>query len=410
MTAFLVIVLIIGNLLLISGSMFGDLSDNGTAWFVVIAAIAMDCYFIYKIIQSVSESHEKKRLDEATQKVNEILARYSPSKMFSIQEAKKLVIDPSLINKEVVFCVKEYKNSISSLLQQSSKVNARLMTILSCKGYTTEIEKADYLTSKLPEIENLKNESDELNERISKNKIKILNEDGDLLFLVKKSFAALFSSKKCVLEGYTLKELICEEKPVDLELFDYKYAPAILHIDKYYYCLFSNVILVFDDNGIFSSAIDPSALSIKSERLSADVWINNNTLPAHQYIDVDSKCIEQGTTRHTWLHTCRDGSPDLRYSYNPRIEYRTDKYEYGKITLSVLDSKIQFALSSDAATKALERVGREYIQKHNNRHNPLPEFFNLLYRTLEDGDANIAYILDATKSNPTTSNYFCIIG
>ena len=410
MTAFLVIVLIIGNLLLISGSMFGDLSDNGTAWFVVIAAIAMDCYFIYKIIQSVSESHEKKRLDEATQKVNEILARYSPSKMFSIQEAKKLVIDPSLINKEVVFCVKEYKNSISSLLQQSSKVNARLMTILSCKGYTTEIEKADYLTSKLPEIENLKNESDELNERISKNKIKILNEDGDLLFLVKKSFAALFSSKKCVLEGYTLKELICEEKPVDLELFDYKYAPAILHIDKYYYCLFSNVILVFDDNGIFSSAIDPSALSIKSERLSADVWINNNTLPAHQYIDVDSKCIEQGTTRHTWLHTCRDGSPDLRYSYNPRIEYRTDKYEYGKITLSVLDSKIQFALSSDAATKALERVGREYIQKHNNRHNPLPEFFNLLYRMSEDGDTNIAYILDATKSNPTTSNYFCIIG
>lgn len=152
MKAFLVIVLIIGNLLLISGSMFGDLSDNGIAWFIVIATIAMDCYFIYKIIQSASESHEKKRLAEATQKVNEIIARYSPSKIFSIQEAKKLVIDPSLINKEVVLCVKEYKNSISSLLQQSSKVNARLMTILSCNGYTSEIEKVYYLTSKLTEI------------------------------------------------------------------------------------------------------------------------------------------------------------------------------------------------------------------------------------------------------------------
>lgn len=124
-----------------------------------------------------------------------------------LQEAKKSVIDPSLVNKEVVLCVKEYKNSISSLLQQSSKVNARLMTILSCDGYTTAIEKADYLTSKLPEIESLKNESNELIEKISKIKIEILNEDGDLLLFLKSAFSSLLHSKKCTLDSLNINDV-----------------------------------------------------------------------------------------------------------------------------------------------------------------------------------------------------------
>lgn len=47
MTVFLLIVLMIGNLLLLSGTVFEDLADNGIAWFFVIGAIAMDIYFIY---------------------------------------------------------------------------------------------------------------------------------------------------------------------------------------------------------------------------------------------------------------------------------------------------------------------------------------------------------------------------
>lgn len=65
--------------------------------------------------------------------------------------------------------------------------------------------------------------------------------------------------------------------------------------------MFSNVILVFDAKGVFATAIDPTALSLKVERVRVYVWINNNnTLPALQYIDVDSKCDEHGQTRRTW--------------------------------------------------------------------------------------------------------------
>lgn len=407
MTAFLVIVLIIGNLLLISGSMFGDLSDNSIAWFIVIAAIAMDCYFIYKIIQIVAESHEKKRLAEATQKVNEILERYSPSKIFSIQEAKKLAIDPNLINKEVVLCVKEYKNSISSLLQQSSKVNARLMTILSCKGYTTEIEKVDYLTSKLPEIESLKEESNELNERISKIKIAILNEDGDLLLFLKSAFSTLLHSKKCTLDSLNINDVISKTTPNDLNLFKFKYAPPVLFVNEFYYCLFSNVILVFDINGIFTTAVDPTALSVTLTKQTERVLVSNGYTVRQEFTDVDSKLIQQGNTRTTWTYTRNDGLPDRRYSYNPEIEYRSDDYEYGVIVFSIANSSLTMRVSSKTAILKFSTFSERYIRKCNDLHNPIPDFLLLLKCLLDDEHSNLNSIIEATNRSTLQNNYFC---
>lgn len=419
LTAILVFSFFAGNIFLFGGDLGsgGDLEGNSIAIIMVIIAIVADIAFVGYIISACIKNSEKRkeekenqRISEVTQRVNEIIVRYSPNKTISLQKAQQPQLEIALVNKEVVFTVNQYKNNLKEKISKCNEFDHSLKRILSCVGCSNVDEKLKHLTNKIDELQRLKSESDLLHREIAKQKIKLLNEDGNLLFFVKKSFTSLLSSKKCILEGLSLKEFICDEKPADLELFDYKYAPATFHLGGYYYCLFSNVILVFDVKGIFATAIDPTALAIKVERVRVDVWIRNNTLPTHQYIDLDSKCIEQGQSRRTWAHTCRDGSPDLRYSYNPSIEYRIDKYEYGKIAISVLDSQIQFALSSDVATNALERVGREYIQKYNNRHNPLPEFFNLLYRTSEDGDTNIAYILDATKSNPTTSNYFCVIG
>lgn len=408
-----------GNIFLFSGDLGsgGDLEGNSIAIIMVLIAIIADIALVGYIISACiksserrQEEKEKQRISEVTQKVSELLARYSPQKTISLQKAQQINTENSLVNKEVVSTVNQFKDCLRDNISKCNEIDQAINRILTCVGCRDIDEKLNYLSAKTEELQRLKSESDLLHNEIEKHKIKLLNEDGNLLFLVKKSLNALLSSKKCVIEGLNLKELICEEKPSDLEFFDYKYAPATLHIGTYYYCLFSNVILVFDAMGIFATAIDPTALFIQIERVRVDVWINNNTLPSHQYIDMDSKCVEQGTTRHTWVHTCRDGSPDLRYSYNPRIEYRTDKYEYGNVTISILGNTVSFSLSSDNATKALERVSREYIRKCNNRHNPIPEFLNLLDRVSENGEQNITYILDINKSNVSAANYFCIMG
>ncbi|GEM_PF-2031370 len=408
-----------GNIFLFSGDLGsgGDLEGNSIAIIMVLIAIIADIALVGYIISACiksserrQEEKEKQRISEVTQKVSELLARYSPQKTISLQKAQQINTENSLVNKEVVSTVNQFKDCLRDNISKCNEIDQAINRILTCVGCRDIDEKLNYLSAKTEELQRLQSESDLLHNEIEKHKIKLLNEDGNLLFLVKKSLNALLSSKKCVIEGLNLKELICEEKPSDLEFFDYKYAPATLHIGTYYYCLFSNVILVFDAMGIFATAIDPTALFIQIERVRVDVWINNNTLPSHQYIDMDSKCVEQGTTRHTWVHTCRDGSPDLRYSYNPRIEYRTDKYEYGNVTISILGNTVSFSLSSDNATKALERVSREYIRKCNNRHNPIPEFLNLLDRVSENGEQNITYILDINKSNVSAANYFCIMG
>lgn len=419
LTAILVFSFFAGNIFLFGGDLTsgGDLEGNSIAIIMVIIAIIVDIVLIGSIISACAKNSEKRkeererqRISDVTQKVNEMITYYSPRKSISLQKAQHPNVEVALVNKEVVFTVNQYKDNLRSSISKCNEIDQAIKHILSCVDCGNVDEKLNYLSGKTEELQRLKSESDMLHSEIAKQKIKLLNEDGNLLFLVKKSFTTLLSSKKCVIEGLNLKELICDEKPSDLEFFDYKYAPAILRIGKFFYCLFSNVILVFDENGVFATAIDPTALEIKVERVSVDVWVRNNTLPSHQYLDVDSKCIVQGTTRRTWAHTCRDGSPDLRYSYNPSIEYRTDKYEYGKIAISILGSTISLSLSSDVATNALERISREYIRKCNNRHNPIPEFLNLLYRVAEDGEQNIAHILDTNKSKPTTSNYFCVIG
>lgn len=56
MTAVIIIVVIIGNLFLFSGTLFTDLSDNGIAWFCVIAAVVFDVWFIYKVVSAFANA------------------------------------------------------------------------------------------------------------------------------------------------------------------------------------------------------------------------------------------------------------------------------------------------------------------------------------------------------------------
>ena len=76
-------------------------------------------------------------------------------------------------------------------------------------------------------------------------------------------------------------------------------------------------------------------------------------------VGTDSKCIDKGEERHTWLHTCKDGSMDLRYRNNYRINYRYDTMEYGRIRFSVADFTEEFKFSAEQAILAAEKAAEE---------------------------------------------------
>lgn len=429
-------VFLIGNLFLLSDD--SEWQDEALLRMMVAIAIIMDIaivvYIIYTCVQipkkkleakqrqqeeqerrekqrklQVAERKkqevlkEKQRISKLTQKINRLI----------LKPAKQPYIESSLVNKEVVFTVNQYKDNLRHSLSECNEHYQAIENILFCEGCTDVNDKFNHLSLKNEEFENLKSKIDLLHSEINGSKIKLLNENDELLLLVKNAFTSVFSSKKCILDGRNLEEFICKKKLFDLKIFNYKYLPAVLHMGEYFYCLFSNVILVFDKSGVFMTAVDPTALSIEVERVCVDVKVRNNTLPSRKYIDTDSKCIKQGETKgetiRTWLYTRQDGSPDLRYKNNPSSEYRMDKYEYGRISISILGNTVSLSLSSDKAVSAFEKMSKEYIRKCNNRHNPIPELLDLFFRVSEKDEPNIAHILNVNRSNSEGVNYFCVI-
>lgn len=349
----------------------------------------------------------ERHLAETTQKVEDIIRQYTPVSIGNSQLATKFSMDPSYINKEVAFTVRSYKERMAEIYDKYSSLSSKIGKIVSCPGCQTIDEKYSHLTSHMNELKRLKNESDECIAKLSSSKIELLNADRDLLLEMNLAFNSLLNSKKCLSENGSIQDFITSKKPDDLMLFKYDNEPITLFLTQYYFCLFSNVILVFDSAGIFTSAIDPSAFSITTRTETISVTVNVGRAPSNQYIAEDSKCVSQGVTRSTWLHTCRDGSPDLRYSYNPRLEYQTNTYEYAVVEFVVAGQQIAFSASSSAVGESFEKVASMYTRKCNNRHNPIPEFLQLIKSLNNEADTQIDSIIQVSESKAAESSYFC---
>lgn len=78
------IVAILGNLLLFTGSVFGDLKDNSIAWILVIAAIIIDLWFIGTII---SNHQPRKKTDSS-----EISDNHSPKSNYLLDKKRSEII------------------------------------------------------------------------------------------------------------------------------------------------------------------------------------------------------------------------------------------------------------------------------------------------------------------------------
>ena len=249
MTLFLVIVLIIGNLFLLSGAVFDDLADNGIAWFFVIGAIAMDIYFVYLIAQSVSKSQEQQRIAaensriaEVTRKVEALMHKYTLMRLNANRTALPFQIDPDLINKEVVFTVNSYKERMAAIYDRYSFITNEIKRILACTGCISVDDKYSHLTANEDKLKQLKEEGDSCLSHLSSCKIEMLNDDRNLLLEIKLAFRYLLNSKKCQSESLSIKEFITPEKPNDLMMFSFeKYA---LHAQRFTRIICKNDVLV----------------------------------------------------------------------------------------------------------------------------------------------------------------------
>ena len=362
----------------------------------VVGAVWEHCGDIQKQkLEAERAEEEKNRL-----RVKSLQNQYRPLKIEISRDSGSVLIAAARINEEVADVVKKYKDDIVE-----SPIYNELRTLLLCEGCRTEAEKYTYLSKNIEKIKVLKQEYDVM----LASRVMLLNENAESMFELKLAFQYLLNSKRCVSSEVNVKKFISAVRPKELDIFQYENEPVVLFLRQYYFCLFNHVILVFDSEGIFVNAMDSSAFRIEVRRVETDVFIENGEFDEGECVAEDSKCIRQGQEEVTWLHTCRDGSPDLRYRRNPRVRYRVDTYEYAVITFTIAKETIIFEVSSSAAIDAFDKIKGKYIRGGNSKREIAFDLLQLMKIVSDDDDSDIRSIIDICTKNESNENYFCKI-
>ncbi len=383
---------------------------------LAVLAIVLVIYGIYISIKNSinrkrqqEEEEERQRLNKVENEVARLVAKFTPKKLTQLKEGTTytLSVSSDLLNKAVISQVKKYKKDIANSTSEYRTISSEINNLLACNGSKDPDYKLDYLTKINSKLLQMKEVCDKLYLRIANYQIRLLNEDTDVMASIRGAYRSLSSSKKCVFENEEYKDFVTTDAPAELTIFKYKFAPVILFVNHFYYCLFSNVVLVFDRYGVFTTALDPTAIKILVKYNTDSVTVWNDRFPGHKHIDSDSKCVEQGTIRTTYLHTCRDGTIDLRYSHNPRMTYMTNTYQYATITIQILAVSVTFTASSEITATAFEQAKRKYAKRFNQMHDPIPDLLSLL-ECVESSD-HAKNIQRTYASGNKGSNYFCEI-
>lgn len=257
--------------------------------------------------------------------------------------------------------MKTYIREAEEQEQKIIELRSKIQEILYCNGYVTDERKLEYLKEKEPELRTLKEELLDAQKPQNNRKI-VLNEmTTEELEDIRNSIVEIGKSQKVRNMGNLDWKTVTEMSiPIELKYFQFQTKPVMLHLMDYCFYIFSKTILVFTLEGKFVTALQRSCFRVNVQRDRERAYFNLETQSySSNAVGTDSKCIDKGEERHTWLHTCKDGSMDLRYRNNYRINYRYDTMEYGRIRFSVADFMEEFKFSAEQAVLAAEKAAEE---------------------------------------------------
>lgn len=412
--AVFILILISGNAFLFSGELSSDLAGNGIAWVIVLCAIAMDIFIIYSIGKGISQSWQSSQEEAARKKkelqrsdLESLIERFTPENPLPTKAPVGLSVAANYLNQEINETVSAYRRKLSEAYQELDAVNTQLRSLLGCKGYVGVDQKLSYLHSRMAELENLKAKSNAIKAFILKHRIKLIStDDGHLQADLEQAFKQFQLSEKCYANGQTVQGFFPEKQPSELDIFEFSARPITILFGGFYFCLFSDTILVFDSDGLFSAAIDPTAMSVDVTWDTELVQVTNGKPDFRNHAAKDSKLVQQGSTRYSWWHTCRDGSPDLRYSHNPMYEYRADTYQYATVHIAISGYEVSITASSSTLGTAFERIATEYIRRCDIEYKLVPTFLALV-KELSADDEQLKCMIEGYLRNFKPSGRFC---
>lgn len=370
LASLLVIVFFAGNVFLFSGALTDDLEGNAFAILFSFAAIVADIAIIYWIIKSIVANVEKKQsqrkqaIAAATRnEIDTILSRYNfPDTGFMSSELLTNQLKLDKPHHVFMRCVDQFRTDTKSLYNALTELHEKNVAILSCPNCFSDEQRLSFLHEELPTLEAQKELISRLLDEYSTHRI-VLPSVGDSAFTsLKNALIKMKNSKKCKSEGpltFTVFEKP-SELPTELSCFKYCTPPIVFKCESYSFCMFADLILIFM-GGVFLFASYPDELTITTTPIEESVYVFDGAYSS-DIVDDDSKCMQVGTPSKTWQYIRRDGLPDLRYSYNPVIDYHVDRIIYGNVKLEISGYSVEYNFSSYAALEAIEEASKQYLK------------------------------------------------
>lgn len=384
-------------------------------WWIILALI---CFGIYAASTSNNNSSMTSNVQRAPSNYNvqNIVAKGESSSAVS---SGLLKVSSNQLNKSMmdnysskIQLRKKMKESIEKLKEDQRNIDKTIEVmkkkqcdINECKGKPIFTSKKKWRVLKQPEIDSLdqeiiklekerkekEREITQINKQIDKVRFNIFEESNAAFEKIKVAFEKI--KKSCMVSGMPnliSSSISASRRDADFKYVNYKTVPYGLLLDNYRFYFFPNGIWVFEGNARLVGIYKPKALQGSfetKETLKQSYYSSYSREPA---VYDDTKIITKDIPHHTWLHTCKDGSPDMRYSYNPMRTYYTKQEYYVECSfdLDICGCKLKYTISSLDNCEILENAIKDYAKIKENK-DMIPILLDLLGRCTDGQDIKI---------------------
>ncbi len=416
------LVFLYGNVALFTGSA----SDSPL---LAVLAVVGDLFIIGMIVKSISDRSSSNSAPANPQSTSTIQARAIPSSQSSqantvkkatvkptaspVQEDRSklgrlkerystpavptvpMISDPLQKSMESYQClsVLQVTNKVVSQrkkgINKLSALKKDIDSILSCPGCTSDRERIKYLNEKKDDLEAKRIEYLKTFNTLTSNKVRLLTKKDDHAFgQLRTVFAEISKSHKIIgNEKVPFGSFAILNSSIPGDLFDAVQSPIELNFGWYHFYLLPEVILVYNKDAKFITAIEPMALIISIQDCSKDVYASNHGYRGWSFTDniiaSDSTFKSHGETRTTWLHEKKNGGPDMRYSDNPMYQYRTETYSYTAVKFQICNYHTSYSASKGQLASKLRPLFRDYCSLTHGV-NVIPSLLRLLENTAKD--------------------------
>ena len=323
-------------------------------------------------------------VNEDNSKLNQLKSKYRVPNIPSVATA----IDPLQKEMESYQCIEVLQNVNKAISRRRDcaknmkSIKDEIDGILACPGCGTDRERLKFIKNNEDALQQKKNEYAAISAEMKKVKVVLLSKEKTAFNRLFTALSEITSSEKSESgSGVALSSFVKLRSNIPGDLFASEQAPIELDYGAYKFFLLPDVVLAYDKANTFVTAFEPMALIITVRDQKKNIYMRKNSGSAWSYTDSviarDSALVSEGYTRTSWLHERKSGGPDLRYSYNPRYESRTDTYAHSVFSIQIGQYKAEYSISKANLSNKLKPMVKDYCSVMHEL-NAAPSLLRLL--------------------------------